>query len=1072
MWIVRLALRRPYTFIVAALLILLATPFALRRMPVDVFPEVDIPVAAILLSYNGLPAKEMADRIVIPVERNLANSVSDMEHVESQTTAGLGVIKVFFQPQVDSATAISQLVASTQAALRSLPPGATPPTIVKYSASNLPILQLGVSSESMPDGELNDVAFNELRPKLITIPGLAITAPYGGRFRQVSVDLDGPALLARGLTPVDVVNALTAQNLTLPTGTAKIGDTEFNVALNGSPATIAALGDIPIRSVNGSTVYVRDVAHVRDGSQPQTTLVRRDGERGILMTLLKNGGASTLDIIEQAYRVLPKAMAALPPDIKVTALADQSVFVTAAIKGVVEEALIASALTVVLILVFLGNWRSTAIIAVSIPLATLSAILLLHAFGQTVNIMTLGGLALAVGILVDDATVEIENVERHLHLGKTPHQTILDGAAEIAAPAFVSTLAICIVFVPMFLLTGVARTLFVPLAMAVVFAMLSSYVLSRTLVPTLVMYLMRHRARHGEDARPPGALRRIHLAFDRGFERMRRGYAAALAGLLQHKLRAGGAFALFCVLSLGLATQLGRDFFPTVDAGQIRLHLRAPVATRIEEMPALVDRVEAEIRKLVPPGQIASVIDIVGGPYSPYNTLYNNNGTFDSSDVEILVSLKKGHASTAGHIRALREALPRRFAGVEFYFQPADMVAQTLNFGLAAPIDIQFTGNRTAENLALASELLNGIRQIPGTADSILYQRFNRPTLSLEMDRTRLLQTGLQARDVAQNLLVSLSSSFQTAPTQWLNPANGSVYNVAVQTRQHEIDSLEALLRVPVNPAGGGLSVEQSARRPQLLGDVVQVRPTAQQAVVSRFNIAPVIDILANVDGRDLGGTYADIERRIDELRPRLPRGSDITVRGQVVTMKQAFGELGLGVALAIVLVYLLIVVNFQSWLDALIIIAALPAALGGITWMLFLTGTTLSVPSLTGAIMTMGVATANSILVVSFARERLAAGVPAHAAALEAGATRLRPVLMTALAMVIGMVPMALGLGEGGEQNAPLGRAVIGGLALATVSTLFFVPLVFAALHRRAAARTPFSAAPAEPPALTPVQP
>ncbi len=1071
MWIVRLALRRPYTFIVAALLILLATPFALRRTPVDVFPEVDIPVAAILLSYNGLPAKEMADRIVIPVERNLANSVSDMEHVESQTTAGLGVIKVFFQPQVDSATAISQLVASTQAALRSLPPGATPPTIVKYSATNLPILQLGVSSDSMPDGELNDVAFNELRPKLITIPGLAITAPYGGRFRQVSVDLDGPALLARGLTPVDVVNALTAQNLTLPTGTAKIGDTEFNVALNGSPGTIAALADIPIRSVNGSTVYVRDVAHVRDGSQPQTTVVRRDGERGILMTLLKNGGASTLDIIDQAYRVLPKAIAALPPDVKVTTLADQSVFVKAAIKGVVEEALIASALTVALILLFLGNWRSTAIIAVSIPLSILSAILLLHAFGQTINIMTLGGLALAVGILVDDATVEIENVERHLHLGKTPHRAILDGAAEIAVPAFVSTLAICIVFVPMFLLTGVARTLFVPLAMAVVFAMLSSYVLSRTLVPTLVMYLMRHKARHGDDARPPNALRRIHLAFDRAFERMRQGYAAALAGLLQHKLRAGGAFALFCALSLGLTTQLGRDFFPTVDAGQIRLHLRAPVATRIEEMPALVDRVEAEIRRLVPPSQIASVIDIVGGPYSPYNTLYNNNGTFDTSDVEILVSLKPGHAPTAEHIRALRAGLPRRFAGVEFYFQPADMVAQTLNFGLAAPIDIQFTGNRTAENVALASELLNGIRRIPGTADSILYQRFNRPTLSLEMDRTRLLQTGLQARDVAQNLLVSLSSSFQTAPTQWLNPTNGSVYNVAVQTRQHEIDSLEALLRVPVNPPAGG-GAEQAARRPQLLGDVVQVKPTAQQAVVSRFNIAPVVDILANVDGRDLGRTYAEIERRIEEIRPRLPRGSDITVRGQVVTMKQAFGELALGVALAIVLVYLLIVVNFQSWLDALIIVAALPAALAGIAWMLFLTGTTLSVPSLTGAIMTMGVATANSILVVSFARERLAAGVPAHAAALEAGATRLRPVLMTALAMVIGMVPMALGLGEGGEQNAPLGRAVIGGLALATVSTLFFVPLVFAAVHRRAAARAPFSAAPAEPLALTPVQP
>jgi len=1049
MWIVRLALRRPYTFIVAALLIVLATAFALRKMPVDIFPEVDIPVVAILLSYNGLPAKEMADRIVTPVERNLANSVSDMEHIESQTAAGLGVIKVFFQPQVDSATAIAQLVSSTQSALRSLPPGTTPPTIVKYSASNLPILQLGISSKSLPDGELNDVAFNELRPKLVTIPGIAVTAPYGGRFRQVSVDLDGPSLLARGLTAVDVVNALSAQNLTLPTGTAKIGESEFNVALNGSPDSIAALGDIPIRGVGSSMVRVRDVANVRDGSQPQTNVVRRDGERGILMTLMKNGGASTLDIIEQARRVLPKAIAALPPDVQVTALADQSVFVKAAIESVVHEGLIAALLTVALILLFLGNWRATAIVAVSIPLSILSSILLLHLTGQTINIMTLGGLALAVGILVDDATVEIENVERHLRMGKDAHQAILDGAAEIASPAFMSTLCICIVFVPMFLLTGVAKALFVPLAQAVVFAMLASYVLSRTLVPTLVMYLMRHRARQAAAAEAPlGRLRRIHLAFDAAFERLRDAYAAVLATALRNKALAGGVFALFCVLSTGLYAALGQDFFPAVDAGQIRLHARAPVGTRLEEMPALADRIEARIRGLIPGTQLASIVDIVGGPYSPFNTLYNNNGTYDSSDIEILVSLRPGHDPTAAYIRDLRAALPRALPGVEFYFQPADLVNQTLNFGLSAPIDIQFTGTRTAENLALASSLLKDIRQVSGTVDSYIHQRFNRPTLALEMDRSRLLQSGLQAKDVAQNLLVSLSSSFQTAPTQWLNPVNGSVYNVSVQTRQNEIDSLDSLLGIPINPPG--TTPGARPRAPQLLGDVVQVRPAAQQAVVSRYNITPVIDIMASVDGRDLGRTYAEIERLVDQARTRLARGSDIQVRGQVILMRQAFAELGLGLAVAVVLVYLLIVVNFQSWRDGLIIIAALPAALAGIAWMLFLTGTTLSVPALTGAIMTVGVATANSILVVSFARQRLALGVPAHVAALEAGAIRLRPVLMTALAMIAGMLPMALGLGEGGEQNAPLGRAVVGGLAFATVSTLLFVPLVFAAVHRR----------------------
>lgn len=1050
MWIVQIALRRPYTFIVAALLILLATPFVLLRTAVDVFPEVDIPVVAILQSYTGLSAQEMKDRITTPIERNLANSVSDMEHVESQTLPGMAVIKVFFQPDVEIATGISQLVAATQGALRSLPPGTTPPTIIKYSASSLPILQLGLSSATLSDQELNDQAFNNLRPSFVTIPGVAVTFPYGGKNRQVSVDLDLPALTAHGLTAVDVVNAISAQNLTLPTGTAKIGATEFGVALNGSPTSMAALGDIPISNhshANGATVYVRDVANVRDGFQPQTNVVRRNGERGLLMTIMKNGSASTLSIIKKIFEVLPKAASTLPPDITITPLTDQSVFVRAAISGVVQEALIAGALTAALILLFLGNWRSTAIIAVSIPLSILCSIILLHLIGQTINIMTLGGLALAVGILVDDATVEIENIERQLHLGKSPKQAILDGAAEIAMPALVSTLCICIVFVPMFFLEGVAHYLFVPLAEAVVFAMLASWVLSRTLIPTLVMYLMQHRVHQVDTEKSISLLRRVHLAFDNGFERIRHQYVVLLAYLLQRKLVFGGIFLIFSLLSLAIYPLLGRDFFPTVDAGQMRLHVRAPVGTRVEEMPNLIDKVEQVIKRTIPKEELASIIDIVGGPYTPFNTLYNNNGTFDSSDTEILLSLEKEHAPTNEYMRRLRALLPREFPGLEFYFQPSDMVSQTLNFGLSAPIDIQFTGNNTKENLKLVSELINQIRRVPGVVDANIYQRFNRHTKSLEMNRSELLQTGLVARDVAQNALISLSSSFQTAPTYWLNPANGNVLSVSVQSLQHDIDSLDAILHIPVNASSNANGAGSNS--PQLLGDVVRVKPTTEQANFSRYNLQPVIDIYTSVDGRDLASTYAEINQLIDAVRAKLPRGSDINVRGQVLTMQSAFSSLGIGLIVAVVLVYLLIVVNFQSWLDALIIITALPAALAGIAWILFLTGTTLSVPALTGAIMTIGVATANSILLVSFARERLAAGVPAISAALEAGSTRLRPVMMTALAMIVGMLPMALGLGEAGEQNAPLGRAVIGGLAFATVSTLIFVPLVFAALRK-----------------------
>ncbi|TAK90328.1 MAG: efflux RND transporter permease subunit, partial [Aquabacterium sp.] len=869
----------------------------------------------------------------------------------------------------------------------------------------------------------------------------------------VQIDINGQALAARGLTAVDVVNALSAQNLTLPSGTAKIGAQEVSVALNGSPGNMAALGDIPITTVNGATVYVRDVAQVRDGYQPQTNVVRRDGERGLLMTVLKNGGASTLDIIDAIRSELPKAVLALPEDITVTSLADQSVFVGAAIKSVIHEALTAATLTAALLLLFLGNWRSTAIIAVSIPLSILCSLFLLHLIGQTINIMTLGGLALAVGILVDDATVEIENVERHLHMGKRPHQAILDGAAEIAGPAFVATLCICIAFVPMFFLTGVAGKLFIPLAEAVVFAMLASYVLSRTLVPTLVMYLMQHQARHaGSGLEAPGRLRRVHLAFEAWFEKLRQGYTVVLAALLQRKVMFGGGFLAFCLLSTGLFAVLGQDFFPAVDAGQIRLHVRAPLGTRLEEMPSFVDKVEKRVRELIGAQEVASIVDIVGGPYTPYNTLYNTNGTFDSSDVEIMVTLPREHAPTAEHIRKLRSALPREFPGNEFYFQPADMISQTLNFGVSAPIDIQVQGTKTEENLAVASELLNQVKQVPGAVDTILYQRFNRRTLNLEMDRSSLAQTGLVARDVAQNLMVSLSSSFQTAPTYWLNEANGSVYNVAVQTPQRDIDSLGAMLSIPVN----GPALNGQTKEPQLLGNVVQVKSGSQQGNVSHYNIAPVIDIYTSVDGRDLASTYADIEKLIDKAREKLPRGSEITVRGQIETLKTSFVSLAWGLLLAVVLVYMLIVVNFQSWLDALIIVTALPAALAGIAWMLYISGTPLSVPALTGAIMTVGVATANSILVVSFARQRLASGVPPMRAALDAGSTRLRPVLMTALAMIIGMVPMALGVGEGAEQNAPLGRAVIGGLTFATVSTLIFVPLVFAGVHRWLQSRAP----------------
>ncbi len=1040
MWIVQVALRRPYTFLVMALLILLATPLVLRKMSTDIFPEIDIPVVSIVWTYAGLSAQEMGQRITAVTERTLTTTVTDIEHVESQSFYGLSVTKVFFQPNANIPTAMAQVVATEQQQLKQLPPGALPPLIIKYSASAIPVIQLGISSPTMTEPALFDAAFNFLRPRLVTIPGVAVPYPFGGKSRLISVDLDTSALLAKGLTPSDIVNAVNAQNLILPSGTVKIASTEFAIALNGSPDTIAGLNHIPVVTKNGATTYLSEVAHVRDGFSPQTNIVRQNGERGVLMSVIKNGGSSTLDIISNLRAVLPVAAQILPKDIVITPLFDQSGFVKAAISGVVREAVIAACLTAMLILVFLGNWRSTCIIAVSIPLSILCSIITLYIVGQTLNIMTLGGLALAVGILVDDATVTIENIERHIHLGSDLHKAILDGAGEIAVPALVSTLCICIVFVPMFFLTGVARYLFTPLAEAVVFAMLASYVLSRTLVPTLVMMLMDHTPPHADA--PVSLLRRVYRSFDARFERLRAGYNAILAAVLERRRAFAGAFLAFCVLSCGLVFLLGRDFFPSVDAGQIRLHVRMPSGTRIEETARVADQIEGVIRTLIPANQLGTVLDNLGVPISSINNTYSNAGAFGTSDGEIQISLNEGHAPSQRYIEDMRRQLPARFPGVEFFFQPADIVTQILNFGLPAAIDVLFTGADVRSNYTFAAKIMKQIRQIPGAVDTHIHQRLDLPTLALQMDRTQLQTLGLTANDVAQNLLATTAGTTQTSPGFWLDPANGVVYNLAAQSPQYQIDSVDALLRTPVRTAVGGA--------PQVLSNLVSVAPAAQLAVVSRYNLTPAVDVYVSVQGKDLGSVAEKIDALVDDMRSQLPRGSTVAIRGQAQTMRASFVELGVGLVMAVVMVYLLIVVNFQSWIDAFIIITALPAALAGICWMLFLTATTLSVPAFTGAIMTMGVATANSILIVSFARQRMNEGLDPISAARDAGATRIRPVLMTALAMIIGMIPMALGLGEGAEQNAPLGRAVIGGLLFATVSTLFFVPVIYAGLHRR----------------------
>ncbi len=1050
MWLVDLALRRPYTYLVMALMILLATPFALRSTPTDILPEIRIPVISIVWQYNGLPPIEMGNRFAGVTERALTTTVNDIEHIESQSMAGITVVKLFFQPSANIQTALAQVVAVSQTQLRQLPPGTTPPLIIMYSASSVPVVQVGISSPVLSEQQLNDIAITQVRTQLITVPGAAVPFPYGGKTRVVSVDLDTQALLAKGLTPADVVNAVAAQNLILPAGTAKIGELEHSIRMNGSPDTIAGMNELPVRTVNGSVTYLREVAHVRDGFAPQVNIVKQNGQRGVLLSVMKLGGASTVQVVDDIRAKLPEIAKGLPENLDLSLLFDQSIFVKAAISSVLHEAVIASCLTAALILLFLGSWRSTLIIAVSIPLSILASILALNALGETINLMTLGGLTLAIGILVDDATVTIENIERHLHLGKDLRTAIADGAGEIAVPALVSTLCICIVFLPMFFLTGVARYLFVPLAEAVIFAMLASYFLSRTLVPTLAMLMMKQAARHGGEA-PTGLFATIHHRFDVAFERMRGAYVSALSALLVRRRAFGLSFIAFCILSCGLFFELGEDFFPSVDAGQIRMHTRTPTGTRIEETARVADLTERAVRELIPANELGTVLANIGVPVSGINLSYNNAGTFGAIDTEFLIALKEGHRPTREYIAALRRELPRRFPGTEFFFQPADIVSQILNFGSPSAIDIQFSGKDLKGNYALAHQLAKKVQAIPGTVDVHVHQRMNLPTLALDVDRTSLQQLNLTAANVAQNVLVSLSGSFQTTPSFWLNPVTGVVYNVLVQTPQHQVGSMDALMRTPVASGGGP---------PQLLGNLVKAAPATQPAVMSHYDIGNVVDIYVSVQGRDMGGVVKDIKQQIAEFEPKLGKGGKITLRGQVQTMQSSYTGLLLGLAGAIVLVYLLIVVNFQSWLDPLVIISALPAALAGIAWMLFLSGTHLSVPALTGAIMTMGVATANSILMVSFARQRLNDGVPPLSAALEAGATRIRPVLMTALAMIIGMLPMALAIGEGAEQNAPLGRAVIGGLLFATVSTLFFVPVVFAAVHRYLVRREPTATA------------
>jgi multidrug efflux pump subunit AcrB len=1052
-WIVRVALERPLTFIVMAILIAIIGPLAAMQMPTDIFPDIKIPVIGVAFQYTGLSPDEMAGRVISPYERALTTTVDNISHIESTSLPGMGIEKIYFQPGVDVPTANAQVTAISQTVLKQMPAGINPPLILNYNASTVPILQLAFSGKHMSEQQILDLAQNFVRPALTTIPGAAIPYSYGGKVRQLQIDLDSQALQARGLSAQDVSNAIAAQNQILPAGTVKFGVKQYTLKLNDAAESIAELNDLPIKTVNGATVYIHDVGHVRDGNPPQQSVVHVDGVRAVLTTILKTGSASTLDIVQGVKDALPRLEASLPDNFKISLLNDQSIFVKAAIAGVMREGVIAAALTSLMILLFLGSWRSTVIIAISIPLAVLCALAALWFKGETLNIMTLGGLALAVGILVDDATVTIENINWHLEHGKDVKTAILDGAQQIVQPAFVSLLCICIVFVPMFAMKGVAGFLFVPMAEAVVFAMIASFILSRTLVPTMAMYLLKPHMRAGgavgeadhelHDAKGNNLFSRFQRGFETRFETFREGYRNILAMALAHRRVFVIGFLGFVVASFALLPFLGSNFFPSVDAGQITIHVRPPVGTRVETSAAMFGDIEREIRKTIPPREISSIVDNIGLPTSSINTVYNNSGLIGYQDGDIYITLTPDHAPTAGYVRQLRERLPKAFPGSVISFLPADIISQILNFGAPAPIDVQIAGQNSDKNRTYALDVLRRMRAIRGIADPRMQQAFDNPQLRVDVDRSRMAQLGLTERDVTDSVVTSIAGSSQTSPTFWLNPKTGVSYPIVAQTPEYRVDTLSRLENIPITGTTGGM---------QILGGLGKITREESDAVISHYNVAPVIDLYATTQDRDLGGVASDIRRVLADTAKDVPRGATVVMRGQVVTMDAAFTGLSYGLLAAIVLIYMLIVVNFQSWLDPFVIITALPAALAGIVWMLFATGTTLSVPALTGAIMCMGVATANSILVVSFARERLAEHADAALAAVEAGVTRFRPVLMTAFAMIIGMAPMALGLGEGGEQNAPLGRAVVGGLVFATVATLVFVPVVFSIVHGRAA--------------------
>ena len=1040
MWIVKIALTRPYTFIVLAILILIAAPVVIHQTPVDIFPSIDIPVVSVAWQYTGLNAEELTGRLTTPYEKALTVLVDNVQHLESYTVAGQVIIRIFLQPGASLDTANSQVSAASEFQLRQLPPGILPPQIINFSASSVPILQLGLSGNGLSEQQLNDIGLNLVRPQLVTIPGAVIPNPYGGKQRSIMVNLDPKLLQAKGLAPTDVLNALASQNVVQPGGTAKIGMDEYDIHINSAPISIEGLGNLPVKQINGATIYIKDVASVTDGAVPQTNIVRQDGKRGVLVTVLKSGSASTLDVVGGIRNLIPQILLTTPPGLKITPLADQSVFVRGSVQGVIREAVIAAVLTGLMILLFLGSWRSTIIIAISIPLSILTSIILLGLLGNTINIQTLGGLALAVGILVDDATVTIENIERFLEEGYELNEGILEGASQIAVPALVSTLCICIVFLPMFFLTGVSRYLFVPLAEAVVFAMIASYVLSRTLVPTLAMYLLKAHDAHGVPSRDPFS--RFQRAFNRGFERVRLGYEGLLGRLLAARVVFVPIFIVLCLCTFVLIPFLGQNFFPATDNGSFTLHLRAKSGTRIEETARLCDLVEQSIRRTVPVNEMDSILDNIGLPYSTLNLQHATSGLIGSGDADILVSLKEDHHPTANYVRELRTKLVREFPGVTFYMLPSDIVTQILNFGLPAPIDVQVEGSDVEGNRKVVNDMLAKLRQVPGLVDLRVQQPNDYPVLDVTVDRTRSSQGGYTERDVGSSMLNILGGSTQLNPQFYLNPKNGTTYNIVAQTPQYQIQTLNDLRNIPITSA--------TAQRPEILADVASISRNHEVEVVSQYNIRTTLDIYGDVQDRDLGAVAKQINVITEDAQKHLPRGSFVHVRGQIQTMQTSYTGLLAGLAFAIVLVYLLIVVNFQSWLDPFIIITALPAALAGIVLFLFISRTTLSVPALMGAIMCMGVATANSILVVSFATERLVATGDALGSALEAGATRFRPVSMTALAMMIGMIPMALGLGDGGEQNAPLGRAVIGGLMLATVATLLFVPVVFGLFHSR----------------------